>query len=101
MGTKPWRRAEEKIAKMFGGKRIKHDGVEGADVDSDWATVQVKYRKKLPEWIVNAVRNAQDYSTADKLPCAALVEANTGKTLIIIDAANFDLWFGASKGGRP
>lgn len=97
MAEKAWKRAERRIAAVLGGERLRKGGTPSADVESDWAVAEVKHRKKLPAWIKAGVRQAEDHAPASKIALCILVEANTNKTLVVMDIGMFDLWFGADR----
>ncbi len=96
MAEKAWKRAERAIADHLGGQRIPITGRAGPDVVSDWLAVEVKTRKALPKWLVEAV--AQAVSGADgRLPIVVLhaLGQRYSDALVIMRLADFEDWYGA------
>jgi hypothetical protein len=74
---KRWKRAERRIAELLGGKRVPVSGRQrGATPDILHATlaVEVKSRKKLPDWIGDALEQAEASAGNGQLPVAVLHE---------------------------
>lgn len=76
-----WKRTERELAKMLGGKRIPVTGRqrgETPDIDHPLYSIEVKHKKKLPEWLHDAHDQAvQSSNKRKKLPVVVLHE--TGK----------------------
>lgn len=73
MGDTAWKRAERRVAKVVGGVRVPRTGKEGPDVVGDDVVVEVKYRQRLPRWLMVAVEKVERNSQG-KFPCLVLVE---------------------------
>ncbi len=97
MAEKPWKRAERRVAAHLGGRRIKAHGDRSADVETDWAVAEVKYRQSLPEWITGALRKARDHAPEGKLPLLVLVERDHEAELVVMRMSDFKDWFGGGQ----
>jgi len=76
---KAWKRTERTLAEILGGRRIPITGRtrgETPDIDHDRYSVEVKLRKKLPNWIWDAIDQAEKAKTKNKLPVVILHELN-------------------------
>lgn len=75
MPDKTWKAAERHIAAMLGGKRAGPLGKRGPDVIGDirWAP-EVKERKRLPDWLLDAMLQAELNSPKGKTPIVVLHE---------------------------
>ena len=70
MPSKAWKSCERNIARITGGERMssRNLGLDSADVVTPAFSYEVKERKELPQWILDAMaqseRNARDDRTA-------------------------------------
>lgn len=72
-----WKAVERKIAAMLGGRRVPITGrVRGdaPDIAHDWLSPEVKHRKKLPEWLHDAISQAVASKRGEQLPIVVLHE---------------------------
>ncbi len=72
---KDWKACERKIAEILGGVRVPVTGRQrGAtpDVEHPVLSIEVKSRKSLPAWLLDALEQAQAASTDGRLPVAVL-----------------------------
>ena len=56
-----WKNLERSVAKYFGGERVPITGrIRGSapDVDHDVLSFEVKFREKLPAWMIDAMAQA-------------------------------------------
>jgi len=85
---------ERRIARRLGGQRHGHLG--GADVVSDWLSVEVKHRKTIPAWIKDAMDQAKANADPGKLALVVLHEhgARSDGDLVILTLGDFRDWFG-------
>ncbi|MBC7233107.1 MAG: hypothetical protein H5T68_07715 [Chloroflexi bacterium] len=93
MPDKTWKQAERTIAKRLGGRRV---GCTGrADVTSDWLSIEVKTRKRLPEWLRAALEQAS-LDAGDKLALVVLHETGQrhDNDLVVLRLRDFEGWFG-------
>lgn len=96
-----WKQTERAIAKRLNGKRIGVTGKATADVVSDWLSVEVKHRKRLPQWLKDALMQAGT-GAGDRLPLVILHESGQrhADDLVILRLADFQDWFGEVGNGH-
>lgn len=81
MTDKLWKQAERRIAALLGGERVPVTGRQRGDVpDIEHGTfsVEVKHKQSLPEWLKDAMEQAEEANVGEKLPIVILHEK--GKT---------------------
>ena len=72
---KDWKQAERRIAEILGGVRVPVTGRQrGAtpDVEHETLSIEVKSRKSLPGWLMDAMEQAQAATEDGRLPVAVL-----------------------------
>lgn len=73
MADKLWKATERAIAKRLGGERVGPSGKSTADVITDALAIEVKTRKTLPHWLLDAMAQATAAAAADgRLPVVVL-----------------------------
>lgn len=87
MTDKAWKACERRVAKYINGTRVPVSGRtrgDKPDIDHNFLAVEVKYRKEIPEWLKDAMRQAEAAAMPRQLPCVILVEKgqDTGEALI-------------------
>ena len=89
-----FKQTERRIAKKLGGVRTGHLG--GTDVIASWLAVECKHRKRLPDWLKDAVRQARRNAEADQLAVCVLHEhgARSDNDLVVLTLADWLDWFG-------
>jgi len=70
-----WKHTERAIAKRLNGKRLGATGGATPDVITERLAVEVKHRKNLPEWLKDALAQAER-NADNRLPLVALHEAD-------------------------
>jgi len=98
--VRPWAHAEKRAAVALGGRRVKRERFESAPdiVDVPGWTPEVKYRKRLPRLVVDALAQAEGYSILGQKPVAVLFERGSRAGLAVIRLDDFAaLVKGASK----
>jgi len=96
MTDKAWKRAERRVADVFGGTRVPITGrARGSapDVAHPLYALEVKYRKRLPEWIKDAMSQARASVRGDQWPVVVLVERG-GEMLCVVDPKDLVEWHG-------
>lgn len=85
---------ERRLARRLNGDRTGHTG--GADVQTDWLSVEVKSRKQLPQWLRGAVAQAKRNAGVSQLAVAILHEVgrNHDGDLVVMTLRDFEEWFG-------
>jgi hypothetical protein len=92
-----WKHVERQIAKRLGGRRVPVSGRAGRpDVAHPWLSIEVKFRRRLPQWLAKAMEQAEKAATPGQLPLAVLHESGTryGQSLVLLRLADFEEWFG-------
>ncbi len=102
MAEKPWKRTERAVASLLGTRRVPVTGRSRGDVpdvEHRWLSIEVKHRKKLPEWIKDAVRQAEAAADEEQLPVVVLHEERSRHTgdLVVLKMRDFLEWFGTEK----
>ena len=98
MADKPWKSCERRVARYIGGERVPITGRQRGDVPDikhNWLSPEVKYRKAVPEWIKDAMRQAEAASNPRQLPVVILVEKGqeVGEAFIMCRLREFrDHW---------
>jgi hypothetical protein len=62
---------------------------------SDWLAVEVKHRRRLPQWLKTALTQAR-CGAGERLPIVVLHEAGQRHSddLVVLRLADFQDWFG-------
>jgi len=94
-----WKEAERKIAKHIGGKRVPITGRQRGDVPDvahEWLSVEIKHRKKLPEWIKDGMTQAVAAQQGEQLPVLILHQKYQPylDSMICMKLRDFLEWFG-------
>lgn len=72
---KDWKACERRVAEILGGVRVPVTGRQrGAtpDVEHETLSIEVKSRKSLPGWLLDAMEQAEAASKNGRLPVAVL-----------------------------
>ena len=96
MTDKTWKQTERAIAARLNGRRQGATGRTGADVVNDWLAVEVKHRKRLPQWLKDALTQART-GAGERLPLVVLHESGQrhADDLVLLRLRDFEDWFGA------
>ena len=99
MTDKTWKQVERTIAKRLRGKRQGATGKATADVVTGWLVAEVKHRRRLPQWLKDALTQAR-CGAGERLPIVVLHEAGLrhADDLVLMRLADFELWFGSVEG---
>lgn len=98
MVDKAWKRAERRIAEYIGGERVPITGRQrgsAPDIEHAWLSVECKYRAKLPEWLHDAMRQADASRKQRQMPIVFLLEkgAKVGDAYAVVRLSDFrDRW---------
>jgi hypothetical protein len=95
---KAWKRNERDIAKFVGGTRVPITGRQRGDVpdiEHNWLALEAKYRKTLPEWLHDAMRQAEAAARPRQMPVVVLREKGMPITdcYFAVRAKDFKDWF--------
>lgn len=72
-----WKHVERKIAEIIGGKRVPITGrTRGStpDIEHEFLSIEVKHRKKIPNWIHDAFEQALASMEEGDIPIVVLHE---------------------------
>jgi hypothetical protein len=70
-----WKRAERAVAAIIGGERVPVSGRQRGDVPDvahHRLSVEVKHRRTVPGWLVDALDQAEAAARADHVPVAII-----------------------------
>lgn len=95
---KRWKRQERRVARLLNARRNPHDGSGGPDVENTWLVAEVKDRKKLPEWLLEALDQARTKAERTRLGVVVLTSSSTPQVLVVLHVDDFREWF---VGGPP
>jgi hypothetical protein len=89
----PWKRTERAIARRLGGQRVPVAGrARGAvpDVTHPAFAVEVKHRRRLPQWLRTAMAQAEAAARGGQVPIVVLHEAGQryGSALVVLALAD-------------
>lgn len=99
MADKAWKRTERRIAELLGGERVPITGRQrgsAPDVKHGWLSIEVKHRNVVPNWLHEAMDQAQLSKRGDQLPIVVLHQCGCGHLddYCIIRLGDFLEWFG-------
>lgn len=102
---RPWQYAEERATDALvavGARRVKRERYESAPdiVGVPGWLPEVKYRKRLPKLVVDALRQAEGYAILGQKPVAVLFEKGSRTGLAVLRLDDFAELV-KNKGGRP
>jgi hypothetical protein len=92
--VKNWKACERRIAEKVGGMRIPVSGRgrgDTPDVEHPTLSLEVKSRKKLPTWLLEAISQAEAAAGSERLPVAVLHEdrARYSDALVVLRLSDF------------
>ena len=66
------------------------------DIRHAWLSVECKQRRRLPDWLQDAIDQAKAAAKSHQLPIAILHEAGTrySSSLVVVELADWLEWFG-------
>jgi len=96
MVDRAWKRTERVVAKRLNGRRAGATGRSGADVYSDWLSVEVKHRARLPQWLLAGLEQAVAGRNEQQLPVLILHMAGRRHDgdIVCLRLDDFETWFG-------
>lgn len=94
-----WKNAERKIASIVGGERVPVTGRQrgsAPDIEHPWLSLEVKHRKALPEWLLDAMRQAVASDKGGQLPMVVLHQKQMRyeDSVVLLRLSDFVEWFG-------
>lgn len=103
MSEKTWKSIERRVAAVLGAVRVPVTGrARGSapDASHPWLAIEIKHRKEVPAWLLDAVDQARASARGEQLPVAVIHPAGRRITdsLVVIRLGDFADWFGAGPG---
>jgi hypothetical protein len=77
--SKLWKSVERKIAALLGGERVPITGrIRGSapDIKHELFSIEVKHREHLPDWLLDAMNQADESNNGSQIPMVVLHEKN-------------------------
>lgn len=94
MPETPWKRRERRTAEQLGGTRTSRVGRSTPDVTTPWLVAEVKSKKELPAWILEALAKARSHAKDVQLPILVLHQRGMKDDLVVLKMSDFKEWFG-------
>lgn len=90
-----WKTAERRIAEILGGRRVPVSGRgrgDAPDVEHPTLSIEIKSRRRLPDWIKDALAQARASARKPQLSIAVLHEdgARYKDALIVLRLEDFE-----------
>ena len=95
-----WKRQEREIAATLGTRRLPNVGAGQPDCRAAGWAFQVKTRRTLPAWLIDAMHQAARDCAADERPAVILSEVRQGmkaRRLVVVALADWCAITGAVK----
>jgi len=94
-----WKNTEREIARLLGGHRVPVTGRQRGDVPDiahEWLSIEVKHRRIVPAWLLDAMAQAEASKNGQQLPVVILHPHGKrhADNLVIIRLSDFIAWFG-------
>lgn len=94
-----WKSVERNIATLVGGERVPVTGRgrgSEPDIAHPWLSLEVKHRKALPGWMVDAMAQARASDKGGQLPMVVFHQKQMKyeDSVCMIRLADFVEWFG-------
>ena len=92
---KDWKACERRVAELLGGQRIPITGRQRGDtpdIEHEALSIEVKSRKSLPAWLLDALNQAQAASKdGKKMPVVVLHQdhAPYAHSLVVLELKDF------------
>ena len=99
MSSGNWKAVERGVAKILGGERVPITGRQrgsAPDIAHKTFSIEVKNRKSLPDWMHDAMAQAEASVRGEQLPIAIFHEVGQeyGKSFVMIRLQDFQDWYG-------
>lgn len=94
-----WKHVERQIARILGGERVPVTGRQrgsAPDIEHQWLSLEVKHRKALPAWMIDAMNQADASNNGEQLS-AVVFHAKQMKyddSIVMVRLSDFVEWFG-------
>jgi hypothetical protein len=92
--VKDWKACERRIAQLLGGQRVPVSGRtrgDAPDIAHERLSIEVKSRKTLPAWLLDALAQARAATKDGRVPVAVLHQDGQqyGDALVVMRLADF------------
>ena len=97
MPDRTWKKAERKVAELVDGRRLPVSGRGGQpDILNVRLAIEVKHRRTLPQWLLDALRQAEQAATPGQLAVVVLHQRGQryADSLVIVRLKAFREWLG-------
>lgn len=100
-----WKNTERKIAALLGGERVPITGRQrgsAPDIAHNWLALEVKHREYYPNWLHEAMDQAQQSKRGEQLPMVVLHQKGMPHldNYCVLRLADFIEWFGDDSAGE-
>jgi len=98
MTDKVWKQTERAVARRLNATRQGAVGRKGPDVTTSWLAVEVKHRRRLPQWLKDALTQAR-CGAGERLALVILHESGRrhADDLVVLRLGDFQDFFGEVK----
>jgi hypothetical protein len=105
MTDKTWKQAEREVARILEGRRVPVSGRQrgdAPDVSHSELSIDVKHRKTLPSWLLDAMDQANASSRGTQLPIAVLHQRGSQyeHCLVVVELGPFSRFISAAGANR-
>lgn len=96
---RPWQYAEERAARVLGGRRVRRERFQSAPdvVDVPGWLPEIKYRRRLPKLVTDALAQATAYSILGQKPVVVLFEKGSRSGIACLRLEDFASIVGGSR----
>ena len=94
-----WKHVERQIAAILGGERVPVTGRQrgsAPDIEHPWLSLEVKHRKALPAWMLDAMNQADASNDGTQLSAAVfhMKQMKYQDSVVMVRLTDFVEWFG-------
>lgn len=94
-----WKHVERQIAAILGGERVPVTGRQrgsAPDIEHPWLSLEVKHRKALPAWMLDAMNQADASNNGKQLSAAVfhMKQMKYQDSVVMVRLSDFVEWFG-------
>lgn len=102
MSNAAWKRTEKAVCDRLPVERVSNTALGKAKIDGEgaWLAVESKHRKTLPQWLKDAMAQAERNGSEGKLPIVVLHELRRwhNNDLVVMRLKDFEEWFCGEEG---
>ena len=93
MPEKGWKYQERRAARLLNARRNPHGDPSAPDAENAALAIEVKTKRKLPEWLVAAVLQSKSKAKKEQLPIVALLGRDSPIDLVVLDLKDYQEWY--------